>query len=72
MKHIFYQIKVTGQYACFQQQASISSKNIYATYPSQEIINAFIDVCCNSENIFANLDKDTVNFKVLELELIEN
>ena len=65
-----YQISINGQMACFQQKASIKSQIVYREYPSDEVINKFIEACCESENPFANLDKKTIEVKVLELELI--
>jgi hypothetical protein len=69
---IFYQLCVTGKYACFESKTKISSKNIYKEKPNQAIINKFIEACCNSENPFSNLDQDTIEIKILELEYDEN
>lgn len=66
-----YQIKLTGRYELFPDStASLSSKEVYRNYPTEEQISKFIENCTNTENPFANVDKRTIDVKVLELELI--
>lgn len=50
--------------------ASINSKEVFRNYPTEEQISKFIENCTNTENPFANVDKRTIDVKVLELELI--
>ena len=66
---IVYQIIVQGKLACFEQSTKIYSKDVYKEKPTRDIINAFIDICCDSENPFANLDRDTVVYKIVELNI---
>ena len=68
-----YQISVKGKYKNFEGDKSYSSKDIYLTKPSKDIIDSFIQKCCNSEfpSDLYDLDEKTIEVKILKLNIIK-
>jgi hypothetical protein len=65
-----HQIMVIGTLKFLQGEHKFHSKKVYTKYPSDEEISEFIDRCTGDE--LFDLERKTVETKVVELELIEN
>jgi uncharacterized protein YneR len=71
----YYQIACEGHLALFDKKVTHFSRNIYVNYPSEEIINKFIEKCTTpiSDCDFNYFDNNyKVRTQVVKVELIEN
>jgi hypothetical protein len=67
-----YQIIVSGHLSMFNSRYFHHSKDVYLSPPTEDIINSFIDRCCNPqhEDDWYYIKREGVEYKVVEVNIV--